>query len=258
MEIINPPQASVIATHSGKMRRKMLLIGIVLALAIWIVGAIAYFVFQRPQSVNSDATITNPISYFYSHFSTKDYHVRITGVTGTKTDDTSYSYYYEKGALVRIDGADYRNSQMSTILKDRKIFTIDNSRKIFLEKPLDDQISSVILQSLKAKSILDPILQGETVDPTPWVLVQRNAPDKESLEFQTDGRKFLSDYYPRVDLVDIRVVIDTNTGLITRASVKTPMDHDWDYVDFQYEEISNIGSLKKFPTDYKKEDPYLK
>lgn len=239
--------------------KKSLYILIVALVVVIGVGMGVYYFFYYKSTVGSSrepltklsqsTEIKNPVEYFYKNFSAKDYSVKI--------DDKmkqGLTFYYEKGVLVRIDkrGA---YSQTSSIIKNGKLYTINDTDKTFVEMNLDDPRSTYMLSLYKASSILDPILQGETPTAPSWSLVPQNSDNNDILEYQTTGRKLIAYLPGNADLVDIKIILDSSKGLISSASIKAPKDKDWNMVDFQYEELSNIESFKKFPTDYKKVDP---
>lgn len=195
--------------------------------------------------------IKNPVTFFYQNFSAKDYHVRVTG----KDNTPEFSFYYEKGVLVRIDGEGTYSSDNISIIKNGKLYSINEKEKTFVEMGLDESRATYILELYKVGSILDPILQGESPAATPWTLISQNSVNKDAREYQTTGRKFVSYVPGSKGLVDIRVTLDIQTGLITTASIKSPQDQNWNPVHFQYEEVNDIQSLKNFPRDYKKVSP---
>lgn len=256
MNIVNPPAPSPVI--SGAKNRKFVLL-LIAGIGIIASGAAAYFFYgesgkDTPGAFSSElskrAEITNPVRFFYENFSTKDYRVEVID-----KNEPEYSFYYEKGVLVRIDGKGTYNSGQFTIIKNGKLYSVDNDKKVFVEMDLDNPQSTYILTLYKAGALLDPILQGETPNASPWVFVRQDPENANLSEYQANGRKFLPLLPGSPDLVDIKILLDTDNGLIASASIKTPKDADWNWVRFQYEEVSDIGSLKKFPMDYRKVDP---
>lgn len=255
MDTHSPDTAHFADNH----KRKLFLLTMVVVVVIGIAIA-AYYYFSHQSSVDSSNTalpklltsadIKNPIEFFYKNFSAKDYRVRIID-----KNSEGYTFYYEKGVIVRIDGEGKYNSQTSSIIKNEKLYSVNDADKTFVEMNMDDPKSTYVLSLYKVGSILDPILQGETPTAPPWSLVSQGSANKDILEYQTMGRKFIAYLPGNIDLVDIKILLDTNTGLISSASIKAPKDKDWNMVDFQYEELNNIEAFKKFPMDYKKVDP---
>ncbi len=235
---------------------------LIITCAVVILGSVAaayYFFYHQPSvtptkasipEVSKTTDIKNPVEFFYKNFSLKDYRVRITDKSSE-----GYTFYYEKGALIRVDGEGKYNNQTSSIIKNGKLYSINDADKTFVEMDLANPQSTYIISLYKVGSILDPILQRETPNATPWSLVSNNSTDKGILEYETKGRR-LANYLPgNTDPVDIRFVLDANTGLISSASMKMLKGSEWKVMNFQYEEVSDIESLKTFPRDYKKVDP---
>lgn len=120
---------------------------------------------------------------------------------------------------------------------------------------IDDPQSTFLLPTYKVSSVFDPILEGETPTATPWTLASKGSADKNVIEYETKGRKLMSYLLPgNASLVDIKLTLNTQTSLITSISMKSDKDLGWHLVEFQYEEIKDIESLKTFPRDYKKVD----
>lgn len=217
-----------------------------------------FFYFQRDASVTgesgggkpaSPAEIGNPVQYFYKHFSSKDYRVTPRSASG----QMMFDYYYEKGALIRVDPAG-EYSGKSTIIKNGKVYTVDAKMKQFTESSIDDQKVSYTLEIMKTASFISPVIQGENPMATPWSEIPQDAGGNSALSFQASGRKFES-YLPYSALVDVKIILDPLTGLLTSVSYQTQGKNHWTTATLEYEEIGDIESLKRFPADYKKIDP---
>lgn len=203
------------------------------------------------QTLPKSTDIKNPIEYFYKNFSAKDYKVR----TITANNNEGNTFYYKKGAIIRVDNEGKYNTQKSSIIKNNKFYSIDNEKKTFTELGIDDKKSAYLLSMYKIASILDPIMQGETPSATPWSQATKKSDDENLLEYETSGRNFIS-YAPGASyLVDVRLILDSKTGLITSISIKSAENSNWITTNFTYEEESNIESFLSFPADYKKVDP---
>lgn len=203
------------------------------------------------QTLSKSTEIKNPIDYFYKSFSAKDYKVK----TNTANTNEGYTFYYKKATIIRVDGEGKYNSQTSSIIKNDKLYTINDANKTFTEMDLNNQKSTYLLSIYKVASILDPIMQGETPDATTWSPIAQKSEDKNLLEYQTSGRNFIS-YTPGTSfLIDIKLALDSRTGLITSISIKSAKDPNWITTNFEYEEVDNIDSFINFPADYKKIDP---
>lgn len=205
-----------------------------------------------PKAALTATEIGNPVQFFHKTFSAKNYHVRVINTDGVQ----NFSFYYEKGVLVRIDGEGKYSSDNVSIIKEGKLYSINEKDKTFVEMNLDHPSATYLMEIYKVASILDPILQGETPTAPVWTAIDpQSTADRNTLEFQSLGRKFVSYVPGSIGLVDIKMTLNVQTGLITAVSLKSPKDPNWNAVTFQYEEISDMASLKRFPADYKKVDP---
>ena len=104
-------------------------------------------------------------------------------------------------------------------------------------------------------SVLDLITEGEISIATPWSLLSKNSDNNDLLEYQTTGKKSSPSASGNSGLIDMKITLDSSKRLITSVSIKSPQDTKWSLIDFQYDEINDIESLKNFPMDYKKIDP---
>lgn len=238
------------------MNKKYIVGGAILIIGILLVSYFFYYksatnsIEKTPEKISTDPEIKNPIDFFYKNFSTKNYHVKMIG----KTPDENLGFYYEKGAIVRVD-KESKYDKSTFIIKNGKLYTISDERKSFVEMSATDPKSTYILSLYKVASILDPIIQGETPTATPWTILPQKSDNKDILEYQTIGRKFISYLPGNADLMDIKITLDSGKALITSVTMKSTKDTNWNSMNFQYEEINNIESIKNFPMDYKKVDP---
>ncbi|MFZ1654737.1 MAG: hypothetical protein WBO92_00510 [Candidatus Moraniibacteriota bacterium] len=220
-----------------------------------------FFFYQRELPVTDDtakkpalsAEISNPVEYFFKHFSVKDYQVAID--QGGKGNST-FTFYYQKGVLIRVDTHN-TYGDTSAIIKDGKLYSLNNKDKTFAELEMSAPQAQHLLAIYKVGSMIDPILQGETPIAPPWILIPESTGNgRQTIGYRTSGRKLLSyAYVPDNVTVDIEVYIDPTTGLFSSIVMNTPGKQDKAVAELHYTEIGDIESLKRFPMNYKKVDP---
>jgi hypothetical protein len=193
------------------------------------------------------AQVANPIEFFYKNFSNHDYSVKII-----QHDKAFFTLYYQKGVLVRVDGEDQYSKDTSTIIKNGKLYSVNDKMKQFAEIDAGDPQARYILEIFKAASGFMLIIEGETPTASPWTFVQSKPENKNLFEYETSKRKLVS-YIPTNDnSFDIKIVLDSEKALITEASLRAAGSQEWGTMKFEYQQLQDIESFKSFPRDYTK------
>lgn len=214
---------------------------------------------ETPTTQNSpQLTISteNPVELFQKKFTTGDYRVVITGTKGSPEP-----FYFEHGQLVRVGDPNDGLKKIDSIIKNGRLFVVDTDKKTFKSFDVQTEPGKTIVESLKLLSFLDPFLETVKKDNFTWSNLDENEVQISNRHERVEGSGYLANQMLKIDYgkgmiesIAIKLFLDPTSNLITTilsSREVTTASSIWGVTRFQFEPISNIEEIKKFPMDYK-------
>lgn len=218
--------------------------------------------------VSKSASKNNPMTLFRTALASVDVKVLSNGTIETKkltersaqsngTEESAVSltssssldlnngvFYVQKGAVVRLDNTDRQQTE-NTFTKDSKFYIVNTGKKTYTVVHSSDSVgqfySGLFPATFPLLSLADDTQQGTVV----W----KNTSSNEWVA----NWKWKSPLDSVDNPVQVKIILDPPTHLVTTLSMKFEDSQPWQDVTFAYEKIDTLDTLLIIPADYKEE-----